>query len=364
MGFWHVSKPVKRRALPKYVTEFTVAGHTYVYFRRNGRKVKLDGVPWTEPFMADYRALLAGEDLTKRERKSVATTPGTMRSLCEAYFKSADFVRLDERTRKVRRQILQSCMDEKINSRGERVYADVPTKIINGRAIRHLRDLKAKDAPEAANARVKALRHLFAFAIVDEQIDKNPARDIPYIQTGSQGFHSWSIDEVEQFEARHPIGTKARLALALMLYTGQRRSDIVTFGRQHVRNGWLKFTQAKNRRNKPISLEIPIVKELREIIDASPCGDLTFLVTEFGRPFTVNGFGNWFRKRCDEAGLPHCSAHGLRKAAAARLADQGKSEHEIMSITGHQTSKEVTRYTKAARQKVLAARAFDVEDED
>ena len=84
------------------------------------------------------------------------------------------------------------------------------------------------------------------------------------------------------------------------------------------------------------------------------CGELTFLVTEFGKPFTANGFGNWFKKRCTEAGLPHCSAHGVRKSAAARLAELGCSDLEIMSIGGWQTLKEVQRYTKSARRGVLA----------
>ena len=42
-----------------------------------------------------------------------------------------------------------------------------------------------------------------------------------------------------RFEAKHPIGSKARLALALLLYTGQRRGDVVRLGRQHIRNGVL-----------------------------------------------------------------------------------------------------------------------------
>jgi integrase len=80
-------------------------------------------------------------------------------------------------------------------------------------------------------------------------------------------------------------------------------------------------------------------------------------VTEFGKPFTANGFGNWFRDRCVEAGVPG-RAHGLRKAAASRLANLGATEKEIMAITGHTTSKEVTRYTKGADQRVLAERAM------
>lgn len=146
--------------------------------------------------------------------------------------------------------------------------------------------------------------------------------------------------------------------MALMLYTGQRRSDAVLLGPEHLKNGWLIFTQQKNKKRKPIRMEIPVRPELRSILAASATGKETFLVTEFNKPFTSNGFGNWFRKQCDAAGLSHCTAHGLRKAAAARLAELGAPENEIMAITGHRTSKEITRYTRGARQRVLAENAM------
>jgi integrase len=154
------------------------------------------------------------------------------------------------------------------------------------------------------------------------------------------------------------MGTRARLALALLLYTGQRRSDVVRLGRQHIRDGRLVFTQEKNKTRNPVRLEIPILPDLQRIIDAGPIGDLTFLVTEFNGPFTAAGFGNKMRDWCNQAGLPHCSAHGLRKAAAACLAETGATEHEIMAVTGHRTLKEVDRYTRTARQKVLADSAM------
>jgi integrase len=182
----------------------------------------------------------------------------------------------------------------------------------------------------------------------------NPAGDVAYFRNQTDGSHSWTDDKVARFEAKHPIGSKGRLALALMLYIGQRRSVIVLFGREHVSNGWIIFTQQKNRNRKPVRLKLPIHAELKKILDASPCVNLAFLVTEFNRPFTANGFGSWLRKRFDEAGLFHCSAHGLRKASATRLANRGATEHEIMSITCHTTCKEVTRYTKTANHKKLA----------
>ncbi len=110
---------------------------------------------------------------------------------------------------------------------------------------------------------------------------------------------------------------------------------------------------------RPVTVDIKVIPELQTIIDASECGELTFLVTNFGKPFSANGFGNWFKKRCKEAGLAHCSAHGVRKAAAGRLAELGCSDHEIMAIGGWQTLKEVQRYTKGARRRVLADNAMD-----
>src|SRR5262249_39641163 len=143
-------------------------------------------------------------------------------------------------------------------------------------------------------------------------LSANPARDVARLRPKRLGgHHSWTPEEVNQFEQRHPLGTKAHLALSLLIYTGVRRSDVVALGRQHVRAGWLKFTAHKNRNKKPVTIEIPVLPILAEIIAASPTGDLNFLETDYGQPFTANGFGGKFKQWCREAGLPHCSAHGL-----------------------------------------------------
>jgi integrase len=83
------------------------------------------------------------------------------------------------------------------------------------------------------------------------------------------------------------------------------------------------------------------------------------LVTEFGKPFTAAGFGNWFREQCDVANLRHCSFHGLRKAASVRLAEAGCTPHEIAAITGHASLKEIVRYTQTADRKRLARSAME-----
>src|SRR5260370_41053111 len=117
-------------------------------------------------------------------------------------------------------------------------------------AIEVLRDRKL-DYPEAANGRVKAVRQVFKFGVTIRYAPANPARDVEYFKTGSTGFYTWTIEDVQQFEARHPIGTKARLALALLMFTDQRRSDIIRFGKQHVKGGKVAFPQLKGRNRQP-----------------------------------------------------------------------------------------------------------------
>lgn len=345
----------------KYVVEDNTDGVLRFYFRKKGqKKIRLPGVPGSDEFNKAYYDALNGV-LTAESIGPKRSTPGTLRWLCEKYFQSSDYTRLDQRTRLVRKQIIEHIWAEPIKPGSDKLFEDVPVNVFGPKAVRVLRDRKS-DLPEAGNGRVKALRAVFNWATAKdvELALANPARDVAYFKGTSDGFHTWTEAEVERYEARHPIGSRARLALALMLYTGQRRSDIILFGRQHVSNGQIKFTQQKNKNRKPITLELPIHPDLQKVIDATKGGDLTFLVTEFGRPFTANGFGNYFRRRCNEAGLTHCSAHGLRKVAATRLANRGATEHQIMAVTGHTTSKEVTRYTKAANQRRLAKTAIEL----
>jgi integrase len=152
---------------------------------------------------------------------------------------------------------------------------------------------------------------------------------------------------------RNVQGTKARLALSLLLFTGQRRSDITRLGRQNARDGKLAFTQFKGRNRKPKRLVLPILPALQRIIDASPTGEMTFLVNDLGRPFTDAGFGNWFRDRCVEAGV-RGRAHGLRKAGATIAANNGATAHQLMAIFGWDTLKMAEAYTRAADQERLA----------
>ncbi|MEJ0061499.1 MAG: tyrosine-type recombinase/integrase [Terricaulis sp.] len=170
----------------------------------------------------------------------------------------------------------------------------------------------------------------------------------------TDGFPTWSEGDIEKFEKKWERGTRERLALALLLYTGQRRGDVVRMGRQHVSGESIRVVQNKTG----ASLVIPMHAKLRAVLDAIAGDNLTFLLTAHARPFSAAGFGNWFRETCDAAGLPKRSAHGLRKAAARRLAEAGCTASQIGAITGHKTLKEVSRYTAAADTERMARDAM------
>jgi integrase len=327
-------------------------GNIRIYYRGT-KKIRLRTTPWTEQFMEEYEAAKAGHAAPDTYR----IDSGTWRWLCVRYFEQcAEYKRLDDRTRHVRRQILEGTFDEKTRPDSNRLFRDMPLSKMDTNAVEVLRDRKIA-TPEAANSRVKAIRQVFKWGIRKKYAPHDPARDVEYFKSGSTGFRTWTIDEVLQFQERHPVGTKARLALDLLLFTGQRRSDIIRFGRQHARGGKLTFTQHKGRNRKAKRLTLLVLPVLQQTLNASPCGDLTFLVNEFGRPFTDAGFGNWFRDRCVEADVPG-RAHGLRKAGATIAANNGATAHQLMAIFGWDTLKQAELYTREANQRRLAEDAM------
>ena len=224
-------------------------------------------------------------------------------------------------------------------------------KRISKLTARPLVTILSKRKAFAARNWLKAIRGLCQFAVAAGLLAEDPTRDIKFKAPRSTGFHTWDESQIEQFEKYHKVGTRARLALGLLLYTAQRRGDIIRLGRQHVRDGALSVTQEKTG----TEIAIPVHQDLLALIEATPSGHLNFLVTDYGKPFTAAGFGNWFADRCNEAGLPQgCRAHGLRKAACRRLAESGASAPEIAAISGHLSIREVQRYIAAADRKMMA----------
>jgi integrase len=330
--------------LPKYVQAWVDRrdDRAYYYLRRRGfPRVRLPGLPWSPRFMAAYEAAMSGP------RTAIGTgriKPGSVAAVVAEYFDSQQFFGSKKpSTRRWQRSILE---------RFRAAYGDWPFALLVPEWIEAQLDLKT---PHAARSWLVTLRSLCRFALKRGYLRADPTRDIKLRAIKSDGFHTWTEDEIAQFEAHHPIGSKPRLGLALLLYTAQRRSDVVRMGRQHIRDGVLTAKQQKTG----VTLAIPVHPHLQTVLDATPSEHLTFLVTATGKPYGGNAFSEQFRNWCDAAGLPQrCKPHGLRKAACRRLAEAGCSANEIMSHSGHGTMKELIRYTKAADQARLARNAL------
>lgn len=350
-------KPM-RLDLPYLMADTDRHGNRRLFVRRHGRKVRIREKPGSAAFASAYTAALTA--LESRPipavRPRAAAPTGTLGWLVASYVGSAEFKGLDPVSQRTRRGILEGCLLEPRAPGSADLMALCPLEVLSAPHVLMLRDRRA-DKPGAANNRLKYLSAALGWAVNRGIMRANPARDVKPVRYSSAGFHTWTPAEVEQFEARHPIGSKARLALALLLFTGPRRGDVVTFGRQHVRDGWIRFVPRKTRYKRSTLLEVPIVPELTRILEASPKGELTFLETEYGRAFSAAGFGAWFRKRCDEAGLEHCSAHGLRKAGATIAAERGATDRQLMALYGWTSSSQATVYTAAADRRKLAGEA-------
>ena len=333
-------------------------GNRRLYVRRGARKVRIREKLGTEAFAQSYADALSALDRdAPATRPTIKAAPaGTLGWLAACYFGSAEFRGLDPKSQATRRAIIEECLREPRKPGSTDLMRDCPIGMLSPAHVKMLRDRKA-DKPGAGNNRKKYLSSMFGWAIDCGILRSNPARDVRRIRYATAGFYTWTIDDVRQFENRHPVGTKARLALALLLFLGVRRGDVVTLGRQHVRDGTLRHVPRKTRHRRHTLSEKPILPILADIIAKSPTGSLTFLETKFKKPFTAAGFGGWFRKRCDEAGLPQCSAHGLRKAGASIAAENGATDRQLMALFDWTTAKQANSYTEAANRKQLAAEA-------
>jgi integrase len=357
------------KVLLKYVEEFIDRhGKPHRYFRRGGKRVRLPGLPGSAEFMAAYQAALDG--VLKIETAAPPTAPGTVRWLVSAYLSSATFNALAPETRRTRANILENF--RKVDG-DKRIFVTVngEAKMVLTRQLLQSIVNKKSITPYAQRNLLNTLRAMFRWAVSEGKLPDDPSVGVTRrrIKNTTKGYRTWTDAEIDQFVARHPIGTKAYLAFVLLLDFGVRRGDAVRLGRQHIRHdllpkaphGWLSIVQHKT--GKP--LDVPLTDRLQAAINAMPNNHLTFLTTGQSRPFTDGGFTNWFRDRCNEAGLPNgLSAHGLRKARARRTAEKGVSAHAVAAITGHTTLSEVQRYTAGYDQRKLALDAMRGEISD
>ncbi|MBP6031543.1 MAG: tyrosine-type recombinase/integrase [Sphingobium sp.] len=344
-----------KRHLPRYVSEYPDRhGKFRLRFRRKGQATYyFRSKAGSDEFWREYAACLSSENAPEVSPGAGRVKHGTFDDLIERFYRSPNWQGMTKASsRKTYRSIIERFRERRAGKDGTGIRIG-DSKVTDWR-VEHLDAIlgEMKETPAAANNLRKVLRRLFAYAVKVGMRADNPALLTDGYKQHGEGFHTWTEDEIATFEAHHPIGSKARLAMMLMLWTGQRRSDMIHMGRQHIEKGRIRVRQQKTGR----VLLLLIAPQLQSALDAVPPGQMTFLVTEFGNPFTAAGFGNWFRRKCNDAGLPQCSAHGLRKAMSRRLAELGAKHSEGKAITGHVTDREFSRYAADADQARLADR--------
>lgn len=353
------------RFLPKHVSKFESQHGTVRYrFRKAGLPsgyftAKLG----TEEFRAEYHAFMHPSEVSKPAPASRAT-PGTIDDLLDRYMSVPERLGPSAITQEKIRAVLEDFRNGD-RARGHRMVGTITfeaiDKIIAKKMIKTGTGNKTKGGIHAAKKLRKELIRLFDFAVKAKMIAVNPASQsapvkIPVAQR-SEGFHSWTEEEIAQFRGHHQLGTRERLAMELLLWTDQRRSDIVGMGKAQIKDGRIPVTQEKTGK----TLWLPLAPQLLEAIIAMKPSDTSpfcFLVTKRGKPFERTSFGNWFKKACVAAGLPHCTSHGLRKATLRRMADLEMANKTMKSLSGQTSDRTLATYTEKADQARLADAAI------
>ncbi|SEH88688.1 Site-specific recombinase XerD [Methylobacterium sp. 275MFSha3.1] len=333
------------RKLPPYVECWRDRhGKVRVYFRKDkGPRLPLPGPVGSEAFLTAYQEALAGRT-PKAPLKRSAAEPGTIEALVQSYYKSGEYAALRETTKVGYRRRMEAIRVQN----GHRSVAGLN----HGRIVKAFLDPLA-GKPGAALDTLKKLRILIRRAIVLGWLTADPSVAIRRPKIGE--VRSWTDDEIAQFEAHWPVGSKRRLAFALHLYTGQRRSDVHRMTWADVKGDRIRVVQQKTG----AKIDVPLHADLRAILAETPRQHATILNTEYGRPFTVDGFSGFMRDAITAAGLPlDAQPHGLRKAAGRRLAEAGCTAHEIMAVLGHNTLAEAERYTREANRAGLSTGAI------
>lgn len=322
---------------PHLHREITRHGRAVWYVRvGRGSRVRIRAEYGTPEFDTEYRAALSGTPTRK-----AASSQSSLQWLLARYRETTAWTEgLSAATRRQRDNIFKQV----IETAGHEPYARITkATIIAGKERRSA-------TPAQARNFLDAMRGLFRWALDAELVKVDPTGGVsnpPRKKT--DGFIPWTEDHVAAYEARWPIGTRQRVWLDVLLYTGLRRGDAVRLGRQHVRAGSIKTEKSG------LTVEVPVIvlPVLQNTLDAGPCGDLAFIAGANGRPLTKESFGNEFKAACKEAGVPG-SAHGVRKLAATRMADNGATEAVLNAVFGWTDPRMAAHYTRTANRRRLA----------
>ena len=332
------------RKLPPNVERNQVKGHTYLSFRiGKGPRIRLPSDPTSQEFRDAYAAAMTGDKPAPRALLTV-DKEGTIGALIASYMASGAFRQLRDTSKTGYMSRLNAIRQD----HGHRAVKGLTRERISTVVMQPF-----ADRPASALDTLKKLRILIRHAIEIGWLKHDPSAEIKRPKT--KEIRAWTDAELFAFERRWPIGTKQRTAYALMLNVGAARTDVHRMTWAQIDIDSIEYT----RRKTGVAVDIGIGTELRAALDAAPREHVTIINTEFGRPFTIGGFGNFMRDAMTAAGLPmDCKPHGLRKTLGRLLADAGVTAHDIMAILGHTTLQQAENYTREANKKAGGKRGI------
>ncbi|MDP9809409.1 integrase [Rhizobium tibeticum] len=334
------------------------------YLRIDGERIcRLPDDINSEEFGAAYwKARRAAEPVRERlgEAKalSIIVKPNTFRWLCMEYMRSNAYESLDQTTKDRRRNILEGMWQEPLTDKDDRPFADIPLSKLGVGHIEVLRDRK-KTAPFAADERLKVLRQVFDTKKEGKPITPNIARLVDPFNAHTDGHETATPDDIAKFIEHHGTGSKAALYIAIQMYTGLRVSDLAVLGPQHRRRDAFKLRLFKNRNRTPVDIEITIHPILEAVLATHKVTALTYLVTEFGKPFSVKGLGNRISDWWRQAGMPHLTSHSVRKGLATDVAHNEATDSMLEAMFGWKDSKTSKIYTRNAEKARLARQTVE-----
>jgi integrase len=310
---------------------------TMVWYVRIGKgpRIRIKGVYGTPEFEMAYQAAI-NDELPQPAAKAAR---GSLEWLWMLYRQTNAWTDLSLTTRKQRENIMRGVL---------KTGGNQPLSKITSGAIR-----QGVDRRKAFAARhfVDTMRGMFKWAVSAQHVTSDPTAGHAVAKPKTKGFPVWTEDELEKYERHWPIGTRERVMFGVYCFTGLRRGDAAKLGKQHIRNGVIAIDTEKTGTR----VTIPVLPELAEIIAAGPTGELSTIASKKGQPIRKEVLGNLFKQACRAAGIPNKSAHGIRKAAATRAANNGATVATLEAIFGWEGGKMASLYTKAADRKALAA---------
>ena len=314
---------------------------TVVWFVRFGKgpRIRIRGVYGTPEFDAAYQAAING-DLPRPAGKA---TKGSLEWLWLLYRQTDAWTDLSVATRRQRENIMHGVL---------KTGGNQPLSKITGKAIKAGIDRRKG---HAGRHFLDTMKGLFKWAADAEHVNADPTIGKSVTKPETKGFPVWEEEEIIQFERRWPRGTRERVMFDIFCYTGLRRGDAAKLGKQHVKNGVISIDTEKTGTR----VTIPVLEILQKTLDAGPTGDLAFIASKTGQPMTKESVGNAFRDACRAAGIKK-SAHGLRKAAATRAANNGATEAQLEAIFGWEGGKMAALYTRTANRQKLANGAMNM----